>query len=101
LQKLSDAIRGVLGAGPQASPSRMGGEEFLLVFESTAPEEAKNLVEGLQRALTTKYFLQAEGSRLVTFSVGVTARLANESPFETISRADEAILSEEARKKQG
>lgn len=91
LKKLSEAIRDILQGS--ASASRMGGEEFLIVFEATDPQDAKKLVEGLQRALTTKYFLEADGNRLITFSAGVAARRPGEDPSATIARADQAMYA--------
>lgn len=91
LKKLSQAIGDILHGA--AFASRMGGEEFLIVFESTTTIEAKRLVEVLQRALTTKYFLEHEGHCLITFSAGIASRRPGEPPSGAIARADEAMYA--------
>lgn len=91
LKALSQAIRDILAG--QGSPARMGGEEFLIVFPDLAAPQAKAAVQGLQRALTTKLYMEAAGSRLITFSAGVAQRLEGETPGEAIARADEAMYA--------
>lgn len=89
LKTLSACISEILaGSG---CPARMGGEEFLIIFPSASAAQAKQSVEALQRALTKKFYLEAEGSRLITFSAGVAQRQGSETPSQTIARADEAM----------
>lgn len=97
LKTLSAAIKEILAG--KGSPARMGGEEFLLVFPDLSATEAKKAVQGLQRSLTTKYFMEAEGERLITFSAGVAQRLQGETPASTIARADEAMYTAKRRGK--
>lgn len=91
LKALSQAIRDILDG--QGSPARMGGEEFLIVFPELGALAAKSAVQGLQRALTTKLYMEAAGERLITFSAGVAQRVEGETPAETIARADEAMYA--------
>lgn len=89
LKTLSACIRERLkGSG---SSARMGGEEFLILFPNQPASEAKRAVEGLQRALTKTFYMAAEGQRLITFSAGVAQRKGQETPSQTIARADEAM----------
>lgn len=91
LKALSCSISEILaGSG---SPARMGGEEFLLLFPNLTQAEAAQRVESLQRALTKKIYVEAQGSRFITFSAGVASRREGESPSETIARADQAMYS--------
>lgn len=89
LKALSRSISEMLGGS--GCPARMGGEEFLIVFPNHNEQEARRAVEALQRSLTKKFYLEADGSRLVTFSAGVAQRHGPETPSQTIARADEAM----------
>jgi len=96
LRHLSDAIRESLNE--KGVPARLGGEEFAVVFADFDAKQVKEEMEKLQRLLTRKIFLSNAEIRLVTFSAGVAQRAKNESPSETLARADEAMF---AAKKKG
>lgn len=89
LKHLSDAIRE--SVGNKGVPSRMGGEEFVVVFAGYDAGQVKEEMEKLQRLLTRKVFMSNQDKRVVTFSAGVAQRAGEEEPSETLSRADEAM----------
>lgn len=89
LKMLSVSIQEILG--PVGSPARMGGEEFLIVFPELSISQTQKTVQTLQRSLTTRLFMEAEGATLITFSAGIAQRLPGETAASTIERADEAM----------
>jgi diguanylate cyclase len=91
LKYLSDAIRESIGG--KGVPARMGGEEFVIIFTGYDAEQVKEETEKLQRALTRKIFMANDEKRVVTFSAGVAQRAGDESPSETLARADEAMYT--------
>ncbi len=91
LKHLSDAIRESVGS--KGVPSRMGGEEFVVIFAGYDAGQVKEEIEKLQRLLTRKVFMSNQDKRVVTFSAGVAQRAGEEEPSETLSRADEAMYA--------
>lgn len=70
---------------------RMGGEEFMIMLPNTTQEDAIQVVERLQRALTKKFFLNNNDRILITFSAGVAVYEAGESQESIMDRADKAL----------
>lgn len=91
-----EALRG-LAARTQATlrpgdlVARYGGEEFVLLLPATPLDEAKQVLNRLQRALSSSLFLHEGKDVFVTFSAGVTLHRGNESLEATLARADEAL----------
>lgn len=72
-------------------PSRMGNEEFLILFSGYGADQVKEEMERLQRTLTKKFFLENDSRTVITFSAGIAQRLEGEAPSEAIMRADDAM----------
>ena len=91
LQYLSEAIRE--GVGNKGISARMGGEEFVIVFSSYDAVQVKTEMEKLQRLLTRRIFMSETQHRAITFSAGVAQRGEEETPSQTLARADEAMYA--------
>ena len=91
-----EALRG-LAARTQATlrpgdlVARYGGEEFVLLLPRTPLDEAQQVLNRLQRALSSSLFLHQGKDVFVTFSAGVTLHRGGESLEATLERADEAL----------
>ncbi len=71
--------------------ARYGGEEFVLLLPATPVDEAQQVLNRLQRALTGGLFMHEERQVFVTFSAGVTAYRASEALEAALERADQAL----------
>ena len=76
---------------PQDMMARYGGEEFVLVLPDTTLENGVAAMTRLQRALTTRFFLQGNDKVLITFSAGVAQMTDTETSAEAIRRADQGM----------
>ena len=90
------ALAGVMQRGLRESDTlaRWGGEEFLMLFPDTAPEEARLVLQRMQSQLAQAATLPA-GLR-VTFSAGVAALDADDSIEHSITQADTALYAAKA-----
>jgi len=70
---------------------RFGGEEFVLILPDTTLQAATAVVTRFLRDFSAQAIPGA--SRSMTFSAGVVAARANESPEEAIQRADAATYA--------
>ncbi len=71
--------------------ARYGGEEFVILLPGSNQADALTVVTGLQRELTKNFFLHNNERVLITFSAGVTERLAGENIDAVLPRADAAL----------
>lgn len=76
---------------PQDTLARYGGEEFVIILPDTELEQAEQALVRLQRELTRAFFMAGEQRVVVTFSAGVTPRLAGEHLEQVLTRADAAM----------
>ncbi len=76
---------------PQDTIGRYGGEEFIIVLPDTDTATAAQVVQRLQRDLSTHLFLHGGQQRLITFSAGVTELGADEPVQAAVARADAAM----------
>lgn len=76
---------------PSDSISRMGGEEFVIIYPDTSLENAADALVRLQRELTRAYFLANDQRLLITFSAGVSEWVPGEDFDVLLKRADEAM----------
>ena len=76
---------------PSDSISRMGGEEFVIIYPDTTLENAADALVRLQRELTRTYFLANDQRLLITFSAGVSEWVPGEDFDVLLKRADEAM----------
>ncbi|GGY21909.1 GGDEF domain-containing protein [Paludibacterium paludis] len=89
LKYLVDVIRHNLR--PADIVARFGGEEFVLLMPDTAPAEAMQTIQRLQRELTRTFFLANDDRLVITFSAGVAQWHRGETDMEVIERADRAM----------
>jgi len=73
---------------------RYGGEEFLVAFPASTPEESKEALERILQELRRVDWRSLTGySFSVTFSAGIACFRKNESVTEFIQRADRALYA--------
>lgn len=76
---------------PQDTLARYGGEEFVVLLPNTPLDDAVNAMVRVQRELTRRFFLHNNDKVLITFSCGVAELNAEETPYDALKRADEAM----------
>lgn len=76
--------------------ARWGGEEFLLLYPESTPEDALENLAQLRRALATGIISPHHPDLRVCFSAGLTSYVADESIERTIERADQALYEAKA-----
>lgn len=76
---------------PQDMVARYGGEEFVLVLTDTLLQQGIEMMQGLQRELTKRFFLRENEKVLITFSAGVAQLASDETSAEAIRRADQGM----------
>lgn len=76
---------------PQDTLARYGGEEFVLLLPDTPLDNGIEAMTRLQRELTRRFFLAGTEKVLITFSAGVAQVGSNESGYDAIRRADQAM----------
>lgn len=89
LRHLVSVVRSMLR--PSDTIGRYGGEEFVLLLPETPVEDARMVVERLQRELTRQFFLHNNEKVLITFSAGVAGMRPGETGAQALARADEAM----------
>ena len=83
---------------PEDMLARWGGDEFVLVLPKTSLDIAKALAETLRQKLRSR---QQRDDFEITLSLGVAARLRDESPAALMARADQALYRAKAAGKDG
>jgi diguanylate cyclase len=76
---------------PQDTLARYGGEEFVVLLPNTPIDDAVSAMVRVQRELTRRFFLSNNDKVLITFSCGVAELQGEETPSDTLKRADEAM----------
>ncbi len=77
-----------------AQIGRFGGEEFLLVFANTAPDQARGLAERLCQAMRNCVLKSGDDEASATLSIGLAAYESGDVLFDQITlRADVALYS--------
>lgn len=89
LQHLVTVVKDTLR--PADVVARYGGEEFVILLPDTKMEEARLVMERLQRELTKRFFMHNNERLLITFSAGLTLFLPDDTENSAIARADEAM----------
>jgi diguanylate cyclase len=95
LRHLVAVVRSMLR--PSDTIGRYGGEEFVLLLPETPVEDARVVVQRLQRELTRQFFMHNNEKVLITFSAGVAGMRPGETGAQALERADEAMY--EAKRK--
>jgi diguanylate cyclase len=76
---------------PQDTLARYGGEEFVVLLPNTTMDDAVNAMVRVQRELTRRFFLHNNDKVLITFSCGIAELQGEETPYDALKRADEAM----------
>jgi diguanylate cyclase len=76
---------------PQDTLARYGGEEFVVLLPNTPMDDAVSAMVRVQRELTRRFFLSNNDKVLITFSCGVAELRDDETPYDALKRADEAM----------
>jgi diguanylate cyclase len=76
---------------PQDTLARYGGEEFVVLLPNTPLDDGVTAMVRVQRELTRRFFLNNNDKVLITFSCGVAELSGEESPYDALKRADEAM----------
>jgi len=76
---------------PQDALARYGGEEFVVLLPNTPIDDAVSAMVRVQRELTRQFFLHNNDKVLITFSCGVAELRNEETPYDALKRADEAM----------
>lgn len=92
LKAVSQALRDDLRDGDQVG--RVGGEEFLVVLQSTDPERLVQVGERLRQLIAVKTIAHQDRVFSVTLSVGAARSLsADEDWSSVVTRADHALYA--------
>ena len=91
LIQLAEVMRVTLR--PSDVISRIGGEEFVVVFPHSDADAAMSALTRMQRALAVLPLRAKSESVTLSFSAGLAGRLPRESQDSLISRADKALMS--------
>jgi diguanylate cyclase len=76
---------------PQDTLARYGGEEFVVLLPNTPMDDAVSAMVRVQRELTRRFFLHNNDKVLITFSCGIAELREDETPYDALKRADEAM----------
>ncbi|WP_019569917.1 biofilm regulation diguanylate cyclase SiaD [Thioalkalivibrio sp. ALE11] len=95
LSRVAETIRDELRASDIFG--RWGGEEFLLLFPESDPEDAANVCRRILEALRNMGPLDDMGVEPVTASIGVSRVDPERGYSEAISRADDLLYQAKAR----
>lgn len=71
--------------------ARFGGEEFVLIFPETTPDDAKVAVDKLRNAISALPFHFGGQPVTITFSAGLAAYTAGDTEESVFIRADRAL----------
>ncbi len=72
---------------------RYGGDEFLLLLPELQMEEASAVMDRLRREVAAKPLSWGNHRLVVSFSIGVAARVSGEEGFALVQRADQALYA--------
>lgn len=76
---------------PQDTLARYGGEEFVVLLPNTPIDDAVGAMVRVQRELTRRFFMSNNDKVLITFSCGVAELKTEETPYDALKRADDAM----------
>ncbi|MEZ5659948.1 MAG: sensor domain-containing diguanylate cyclase [Burkholderiaceae bacterium] len=78
---------------------RLGGDEFALAMRVDRAVDVDTMVNGVRRALVSRPFETSGGRRLLGVTAGVACVETGESPEHVLARADQALITGKARRK--
>lgn len=73
--------------------ARFGGEEFVMLFPETAPDEAKKVLDALRTHVKNLPFHFRGEPVSVSFSAGVAGFVQNNEPHAVFDRADKSLYA--------
>jgi len=73
---------------------RLGGDEFGIILNRAAPDEARAKAQTLNAQLNSSAIIYAGQAHRIAISIGVHALAVAEDPETAIARADEAMYAE-------
>ena len=76
---------------PQDTLARYGGEEFVVLLPNTPMDDAVSAMVRVQRELTRRFFMNNNDKVLITFSCGIAELKGEETPYDALKRADDAM----------
>lgn len=79
------------GLRPDDLLARYGGEEFVVVLADTTGDAALRMAENLRKSIENLAFHGQQRPVRITFSCGVTALRAGDTPDSAFARADRAL----------
>jgi diguanylate cyclase len=97
----AQVLQRALGAGELAA--RFGGEEFAVLLRVSSAGKAKQRLTQLLESLPPSYQYEVDGKKgfvSFTFSAGVTAWAAGDTPESIVKRADEALYDAKRKGKK-
>ncbi len=89
LKRLADIIKSSIRSVDV--PSRIGGEEFAIIFPETSAEEAARVVERLRKLIEESYISIPEHTIKFTVSCGVAELEEGDTPEKLLDKADKAL----------
>jgi len=98
---MAQLLRGAVGEGEFVA--RFGGEEFALLLTARSASKARDRMMALLDGLPPSFEYQQDGHRRFvsfSFSGGVTAWVASDTPESIVKRADEALYDAKRRGKK-
>jgi diguanylate cyclase len=98
---MAQLLRGAIGEGEFVA--RFGGEEFALLLTARSASKARDRMTALLDGLPPSFEYQQDGHRRFvsfSFSGGVTAWVAGDTPESIVKRADEALYDAKRRGKK-
>ncbi|MEZ5653071.1 MAG: sensor domain-containing diguanylate cyclase [Burkholderiaceae bacterium] len=78
---------------------RLGGDEFALALRVDRAVDVETMINGVRRSLVTRPFDTTHGRRLLGVTAGAACVETGESPEHVLARADQALITGKARRK--
>lgn len=97
LMHFADVLR--RGLRPEDTVARLGGDEFAVLLAGAMGPDVERILLRIQQDPTLNACTKVPGPWSLKFSAGIAERHANESLWEMLARADDALLEAKRRGK--